>query len=552
MPTIKLASQRSSMFQPSGQLRGSFVSSGSVMGIQRPYIPVNAGNMQYTPAPVPKIPIDTTLSSMAQFADVYAQSAFRYQQREAKVFADQATMKYREELEKGFRGYEDKDGNFVKGYSNYEREEAILKYGDFQDYTNTKMKEILEALPESSRQKAMLSMSSIRSSYLGHAAVHRATQLKAAEKATLDEKRRDTVRAISSDPSLITRVDPATGLTGKEEFLGHFKDPIAGREAWANLIQETTEKIYLEQGLKKAQEFYKNVARAELMESPKQATSTLSNITRWEHEAVRAYNSTIDLQIKRAKQAQEKLWNDTMTRIEVDRANNILWSRDEIQNAMKAGIMDPKYGRAYIREEYEHFKWVPDYEQLNEMDDRIIAASKNNFIDPVTGKKIDIEIQSAEIDPLYKSNLLRRVESLRNPKISQPYQRGKEQIKAWFTRPGYIQRVYAGDLAKEEARAYDELHRRLRNGEDYSTIITDMKTRYDPTVVSWDRLTPLWDESKPATADEVEAKLTLIKTQLAAEKITADEYRARRSHLIDYLRSINQRLREQKDKESKK
>ena len=551
MPKVKLASQRVANVSPGQPARGQMISAGSVMGIQRPYIPVDAAKVQYIPAPVPKIPIDTTLQSIAQFSENFNRAAFQYQQREANVWASEAAMKYREEVSKAFLGYSDESGNYVPGYKDTMLLEASSSYGDFQNFVDSKMNEIAQSLPESARQKALLSLSSIRNTYLNKAAVHRAGQLKKAEENVLYEKRQDAIREIAADPASITRVDPTVGLTGKDKFLGYFPDKKAGKEAWSNLIKEVTEKIYLEQGLEKAQQFYNEVAQEELIGSPKISNQVLSNIRRWEHEAVRAYNSTEDLRIKREKQAKERLFESTQAKLEADRLQGKLYSEHELGIMVRAGVLDPQYARTYANQEYGHYKWVPDYEELNDLDNRILASAKNNFRDPVTGKKIDLLVQSMHIDNVYKNQMIEKIKALKNPDFEDKLTRGHQAINAWFTRPNYVNRLYGGEIAIEKQRAQDELFRRLKGGEDLYQILGDMENRYNPTVVSWDRLAPLWDGTKPASGGEVKTKQALLEQMLAAGQITAETYRARKIVLLRYLKSINQRLQNMKGKESK-
>ena len=185
MPSVKLASQSLNVGIGSGGIRPSSISGSQYSGTRTaPQVNPNAALVNYTAMPVPQVIQDKTGEAALNMLDVWANSAFKYQERKESVLADEAVMQNEDNLRKLWAGYTDKEGNFVKGFSGYKGVEANDYYDSVVSGVDSSMESLVSSLDLGVRQKALLRLNSSRNTFLSRASTHNAKQLEFAEEQT--------------------------------------------------------------------------------------------------------------------------------------------------------------------------------------------------------------------------------------------------------------------------------------------------------------------------------------------------------------------------------
>ena len=194
MPKIQLASQRLQRAQQGG-LSPQLLSSRSAGQIQAaqigtPRVAAGAGQIQYSPFPVPDIQkntLTTMLESGAGLADTLINSAFKYQQRQDQAVADYQVLEADKELRTMLYGELTEDGTLKGGYLNTTKLAASQGYGGFQGGVREHLQKRIENLTPQQRQFAMSRLHQLENSYLTKGATHASSELAAAEAALVDQ-----------------------------------------------------------------------------------------------------------------------------------------------------------------------------------------------------------------------------------------------------------------------------------------------------------------------------------------------------------------------------
>lgn len=235
MAKIKLATQRLSPSAPGGLLSPDHInpSAGFVSGqagkisarVAAPSINVNAANEKFTPLRPNDIVVDNSLNAAAKMADVWVDSAFKYQQRQDKADADAVVLAYNDMLIKEETGYTDEDGNWVDGYLYTQKREATNKFDPHRGKIDGEMQNMLSSVPENVRQHAVIRMTNARNRALGRAAEHNVRQFQAVEAENLYLENRQILQNIAAH-------GPAPFEDGTiNEHLVKYEDPAQRDEA---------------------------------------------------------------------------------------------------------------------------------------------------------------------------------------------------------------------------------------------------------------------------------------------------------------------------------
>ena len=236
MPNVKLASQRLNIGGSPGGLSPVLISGSAAGSVRAGRINPNAANVRYTPMPVPKIQTSTILDSAAKFSQTLFQETLMFQDRKDTVTAQNLVSDYDEALRKQWTGYQDEDGNFVKGYSSLEADEANAEYGNAVGAAEELMASKLTSASPAVRQKAAIRMQAARNTFLGRAAVHNARQLSVAEERARQREMQQAFKEVE--------VDSENGWKRIRNVAGQYKDPAKRVEAMQDGMTYATSKIY--------------------------------------------------------------------------------------------------------------------------------------------------------------------------------------------------------------------------------------------------------------------------------------------------------------------
>lgn len=549
MPKVQLASQRVKTQSAGAQaspvlLSGNAINRISAPRISAPSVPLGAAKTRFTPLPVPEIQKDTltaTLEGAADFSTVAVDAAMKYQERENKVYATHAAVGYETKLRELLYGTEDEEGNYQKGYLATNGAESIGAHKNLQQSVDELYEETLNNLEPAVRQKAMLSLSSSRDTALSKAATHRAGQLQVAEENAQYERRQSTVLEISVDPSAIYRKDKATGLTGKQKFYSEFSNKQDADKAWYDLITEVGEKIYLEngdQGYAKAVEFYQKTAQVELAMSPTHATRMMANIVKWENETIRKENSTRELNLKLAeraeKDAQQKTFANLWTR-HLDPDNQQPITKAELAQKTEAGLLTTEQVKVINQEVFGEIDDLADPAKVLLWRQRLSGSVVNGFwyTDENGEKKTWSRgyLADPSLDPSTRSELRKFEDGLRDPNTNKNYTRGTQQLESWLMPDWAFGNMYDPQIEQMKVAGQEELFNRLRQGEDYQSIIDSMKQRYSFTHITYQQAEPFSTGVKPAN------KLELLRQgEIIAQKKATGSYATEEEYEADMRR----------------
>jgi hypothetical protein len=264
MPRVKLASERvspTSQAQAGGitpTLLGGSLSSASpsVGSIRAPRIDPTAGQVKFTPVPVPQINVSTALESAQNLAGVWTKSAFDYQNREDDVRAQEAVLKVSDALQKSFYGGVDADGNAVKGYSSTEGIAASDSYDGYLGGMNKAIMDVVGGYSPAVQQKAMLRIADLQNTYKTRAAKHRSDQLRVAEQNNMARGINSLLVEAEKDPQSLFNLNPVTGLRRIDEFTGrHSNTFLEKQELQKALISGVFDTIRFKEGTNAVQAY---------------------------------------------------------------------------------------------------------------------------------------------------------------------------------------------------------------------------------------------------------------------------------------------------------
>lgn len=233
----KLASQQATTGKYSnGRITAKTTNAGSsaVSGMRAPIISPAAANARYSPVRPPDILETNLLSEGAKFADVAIQSAFKFQQRENLVIANQGLVELENELMTSYYGGANPDGTRKDGYGDTQLESTRLGYEPYNQGLTAMVDKKLEGYSPAVKNIMTTRAASLAQSYKAKAAKHRHGQLEAeAENSkVLGIETALTVSSHNSD--YLFEQDATTGNTNMLEFVGAH----AGSEEEARVLQD--------------------------------------------------------------------------------------------------------------------------------------------------------------------------------------------------------------------------------------------------------------------------------------------------------------------------
>ena len=295
MAEFTLATQRVQQGRP-GKLSPQLLPAGggAAANLRAGQIDPNAGNIGFTPAPIPKMVEDQTSKGIQAFMGATAEAAFKYEQREATFIANDAALKYGEAARRAYGGYEDANGNFVPGYSHAQGDSARLAYPTFQQKLDESMQDMLDKLEPRVKQKAILQMQSTKNQYMAKGATHRVTQMKLAEAEQRTYRKSAVVRELALDPTWVIPLDKKGTLktynkiTGKnivQEFFDNYISMEEAQKDWADTLRQVTEMIYHERhDVAGARQFLQHVAGPQMIAAGQigPLTTLQSSLRGWE------------------------------------------------------------------------------------------------------------------------------------------------------------------------------------------------------------------------------------------------------------------------------
>ena len=363
----------------------------------------------------------------------------------------------------------------------------------------------------------------------------------AARDAELSNIRADIVEK----PSRIYEVDPVTGLNWRQKFISKFDNTAKGEKAWHDLVQDVGELIYLEgsssgnisQGIDRATAFYERIGRKELKDSPKHLKGMLSNIKRWQNEAVRAYNSSRQVALMQQREEREARYDAIGRYLERARINNQIVPREELDQLALIG--DPKDVHRYYQDIYGDIDKQAEPAEIERQLEVLESTATNGFRTP-DGKSVRYAYKKARLDPAARALIEDFAQDLTDPQAAGKFKQVSEAITAWTTPTLWEKGLADNEYAELRLQAKQEAKQMLRGGQTAEQVIAALKPRYDKTVVKIKRLPPLPDGSRPDTPASVIQKMKAIRDKLNLGKITKDEY-ATQVQLLDlYSKAVMQ------------
>lgn len=225
MPSVKynLASQRLPGSNAlGGQLRASGLNAGAGGNLRAPSISANAANVQYTPAPIPPIVVDTTLDSAASFSKVLVDSAFRYQELEAQAQADQEILSIQEKLDQAAIKYGQTYGQV-----------SVDTYDAFSGEVDQITKGALDNLSPSAKAKATTRLAKLKNNTTAAGAQHKAQQFQVWQGEILQAQENKTITDI-----IDTGTDPKITEAAYNSHMDNIANRYPGQEAKASVEQQ--------------------------------------------------------------------------------------------------------------------------------------------------------------------------------------------------------------------------------------------------------------------------------------------------------------------------
>ena len=391
MPEIyQPATQRLEPVTLGGRLSPITLRQGGGANIRAPQVNPNAGNVTFTPMPIPQPVMDNTLAAFGKFTGIAAEAAFKYEDREATVFAEDAKVKYSSEMRDLFFGRAKEDGSYTPGYGDTETVAATKGHGNFEERVQDRYEEILENMEPRVRAKALVGMSAVRATALNRGAKHRVTQLGIYEDAVRFEKRKDAERDLVYTP--FDALTPnSNGKTIKDEFFEGFKTYKEGLPFWQKAVSNAAKSIYVDknQGPEVYNLFMKTIGDSQIGDSTFHTLSMQIFVRSRELQAIRDTHSARTIALKEAKLIEDKKQLDYAIGIRQDELNGKpVHTESQMLDLIKSKIVSKTWGYSYIEEHYGAIKRRTTPEALGVARKRIQENAKRGFKDGRNGTTI--------------------------------------------------------------------------------------------------------------------------------------------------------------------
>lgn len=248
MPTVKLASENLksqagySLVSPQPGMR----SSAPIDSLQSARVDPNAGTTQFTKMPVPSIVADTTLSSGAKMATIWADAAFKFQQRKEEADAQAAIMTAQEQFNRALYGGEDH-----LGFSALDGGAAVDGYGGYDGSLRNISGSILGPLPKGVQTKAAAKIKQLEESFRTRGAQHKVAQQDVYERNIMEAQaatiRADVVSASASPKDFLDSKARAIGELSTH-FPGQPEALLAAAQAFQTTLYEDVIKSHTGSG----------------------------------------------------------------------------------------------------------------------------------------------------------------------------------------------------------------------------------------------------------------------------------------------------------------
>lgn len=366
-----------------GRLAPVTLQQGGGASVRAPQVNPNAGNVTFTPVPVPQPVIDNTIDAVGKFAGIAMEAAFRYEDREATVFADDAKVKYSAEMRDLFFGREEENGRLTPGYGDTQTVAATKGHGSFEERVQDRYDEILENMEPRVRAKALVGMSAVRATALNRGAKHRVAQLEKYKEIVRFEKQKDAERDLVYTP-FDALVPDSNGKTIKDHFFEGFETYKEALPAWQNAVVNTAKSIYVDedQGPAAYKLFMDQIGSIELGDSTfhKKQLDVFENSKRL--QVVRDKHSARTVALKESKLILDR--NQTNYAIDIRQKEldgALPKTESHMLDLIKSQLVSEAWGYAYIDEHYGEFKRRTTPEALKAAHEKIAENAKVGFKD---------------------------------------------------------------------------------------------------------------------------------------------------------------------------
>jgi len=526
----------------------------------------NAANVEFTPAQIPATVKDQVTPALNEFAGRVVSSVWDYQERESEYLANKAYLQYEQALRNKFYGTQDSEGNHIPGYSSTSGDTAVTGYAGFEKFSQEAFSEITSTLEPRVKAKALLKLQSAKGTYLGKASTHRAQGLQQVQESQRYAKQQVLMYDLAANPESYNVPDPVTGQTLKSKFYSSFSTLEDADSAWRNALVDVAKLKYLntyrqtlssgarestalKQARAASQQFVNQVAAPELANAPKHMGVLLADLKRYEEEARAAYVSEETLAIKQAERREKEIQEHNEALLEADIIRGNIPSSSYVSDLVVNGSISPEYGRNIKSEYYNDTIKAPDPIQMQELTDQIRENAQRNF-------KIQYDSAGNIIKESLKGfynkvpgvfsearTILRNYEeSLNDPDYRDREKRGSELIKIW-TEGMPWHKLQAEELGTIRWKATEELKTRLLNGEDYTTVMKDLFTKYNSSINNLKLRSSLPDGHQPQTGSQLRDAISYYKNR--RDSYTEEEWERIQAQLNGYAKDIEEILKRQ-------
>lgn len=358
MANFTLSTQRLSGRGQSRGLQAAELSTSGIAGSlrQASSINPNSGQIGYTAANQPQSVHDVTGDAAVQFMGVAANAAFQFEEREGTYLANQATIAFREKARKAYYGYEDSQGNFVPGYQQSSKGDAVAGFQQFKESMKKDMTDLVSGLEPRVQQKALVGLYSTSNTYLGKAATHRGTQMGLAREEQNAQDVRELTMEMVLNPEGIDVADPNTGATYKSKFLNMFTDLEKGYTAWTDTMGDLVKLSYqnsyregINSGMSDdqassraatmARDYYAGYVSAELAAEPGKAEKIQSQLKTWDLASKSASAQAESAKIRRDEANIKRTQAQTEATLYADARGGKIASTSEVNELVRAGSL---------------------------------------------------------------------------------------------------------------------------------------------------------------------------------------------------------------------
>lgn len=213
---FQLASQRANTGGMPNGVSPVTVSGASKGRVVAPQINTNSANLAYTAVQPPQIVYNTMGDSAAKFADVWANAAFKFQEAEAQLEADEISLQLKAEHQKVLTEYQNKIGG-----------DAVKGFGDFQQQAAAIAAPFISGAAPNVKAKFLLRAKELEANALMVGAGHKAQQLRVQQGVVFEKQTMDMVNDIVSASD---SPDPAVFDGAVQKQMDNIALQFAGRE----------------------------------------------------------------------------------------------------------------------------------------------------------------------------------------------------------------------------------------------------------------------------------------------------------------------------------